>query len=289
MRLLSKLKPRLKGLHRLASLSPEVPGLIFEHLRCDGPHNLINICLVSRGLYLFSIPYLYLHTKLDLGRASHSRLLQRLAGPECRLAEKIRTITITDTEKFHMIRWESLYILFTRLKHLREFDWNGPLGMPYFLLEVLASRHPQARLNIVILKPMPKRTSNATRLSGHVLAHRVGLQINQFIYRYDGTRRLSVSFKKSLLTFLTKKDTLSVLAIFNEDPEDTNTLPETLEYFRNSSFPCMQKLVLHTTMFTSRELSMWASRGKWDRLILLHVHNIHLLRMYSCVHIRTSC
>jgi hypothetical protein len=276
-------KPR--SLIRLPDISPEILGIIIEYLRSRGPHNLLNICLVSRGLYLYVVPYLYRDVKLDLGRSSHARLLQRLAEPQCRLAQVIRTVAITDTEKQDTVRWEHLYILFMSLRYLQEFDWNGPMAMPYFLLQLIASRHPQARLNITIRKRVPIRTSNGGLLVGNILAHPVGQQINAFYYSYAGSQSLKAGFKGNLLAFLTKKDTLTTLAIFNTDPEDIDSLPEMPEYFRNSSFPCIKQLVLHTTMFTARELSMWVSRGTWDHLLFLQLHHAHQSRTYHGLHL----
>lgn len=289
MQFLSKLKPKPKGPHRLGGLSPEILGMIIEHIRTKDFRGLINLCLVSRGLYVFVISYLYREVRIDIGRASYTRLLQRLVGPNCRLAEKIRTLGIIDTARDLTIRWDSLAILFTRLKCLRQFDWNGPVAMPYFILEIIASQHPQTHLNISVWKSIPRHRSNVGRLNGYVLAHRIGLQKNTFVYRYNGVQRLAAGFKENLFTWLARKHTLTTLAIFNEDPEDIDALPQTLELSRNSIFPCIGQLSLHTTIFTCRELQMWASRGKWDRLSLLHLHNIHQLRTYPFIHLYTTC
>ena len=290
MQLLRRLKPKPKGPHRLGGLSPEILSFIIEHFCTNDLRDLVNLSLVSRGLYLFVASYLYREVRIDVGRASHNRLLQRLAGPNCRLAEKIRTLGITDTERDLTIRWDCLATLLTRLKYLQEFDWNGPIALPYYLLEMIASQHPQAHLNISVWKPIPRHRSNVGRLNGHVLTHRIGLQINTFVYRYHGVQRLTAGFKENLVAWLARKHTLMTLAIFNEDPEDIEALPQKLELFRNSSFPCIDELSLQTTIFTCGELQLWASRGKWDKLSLLHLHNIHQLRTYLCFPLQTcSC
>lgn len=287
LRILDRLRPKRKRLHRFANLSPEILNLIIELLCSDGKHHILNVCLVSRGLYIFAVFYLYRNITLDFSRASHSRLLQRLSAPRCRLAERIRTIVIVDTAKQDILQWDDLCVMFGRLTYLQEFTWIGPLRMPYFLLELLASRHPKARLNITAWKPTTTFRSNFARINGYVMVHPAGLQLNKFVYRYDGAQRLSLDFKKNLLMSLKDKATLSGLTIINCTSSEVNAFPEMLDLFRNSSFRCTEKLVLHTSIFTCRELSVWASRGEWDRLTFLHLQHASLLRKWFYIYVQT--
>lgn len=119
------------------------------------------------------------------------------------------------------------------------------------------------------------------------MVHPAGLQLNKFVYRYDGAQRLSPDFKKNLLMSLKDKATLSGLTIINCTSSEVNAFPEMLDLFRNSSFRCIEKLVLHTSIFTCRELSVWASRGEWDRLTFLHLQHASLLRKWFYIYVQT--
>jgi hypothetical protein len=50
--------------------------ILLEISLAEGKAGLLSVCLVSKYLYLSTIPHLYREVNMDLTRASHRRLLQ---------------------------------------------------------------------------------------------------------------------------------------------------------------------------------------------------------------------
>jgi hypothetical protein len=99
----------------------DVLRLVIAEVSHESVQELASLGLVSRRVYLCTVPYLYQSFTLNLTRASHLRLLQHLINPGSRLAEKLRWLTISGIEKRGAIQLLDLYVLFSRLSHLQRF------------------------------------------------------------------------------------------------------------------------------------------------------------------------
>ncbi|KAH7349139.1 hypothetical protein BKA66DRAFT_476961 [Pyrenochaeta sp. MPI-SDFR-AT-0127] len=253
----------------------DVLGLIIEEL-CDEYTNsdLLNLCLVSRELYLFTIPYLYRSVKLNLARASHLQLLHRLVQPGSRLAGKIRVLGILGTGRDSAIRLSDLYVLFSRLTHLEQLDWEGSLNIPQFILESLHVRFPRARFTVDAFQTKLGIANNAPHLQYSVLNNPAGWQLTKFDFSPNYVSQLYGNLKYDLVSMLKRNRTLWFLRIYEDQTLYGYKLyPEVLRHFRGGTFPPLTQLLLSSNIFTSRELAIWGSRGGWDKLTVLKIHD----------------
>ena len=97
-------QPAANKTHCLNTLIFDVLRLVITEVSYESVKELAGLCLISRRLYLCTVPYLYRYITFDMTRASHLRLLQRLLKPGSRLAEKIHWLTISGTEKSGAVR-----------------------------------------------------------------------------------------------------------------------------------------------------------------------------------------
>lgn len=259
----------------LENIIDDVLGLIIEELYNEYSNNdLLNLCLVSRQLYLFTIPYLYRSVRLDFGRASHLRLLQRLVRPGSRLVEKIRILSILGTSRDSAIRLIDLYVLFSRLTYLQQLDWEGCLNIPHFILQTLHDRFPEARLNVDASQSRLGVAGSAPQPLYSVLNSPAGWQLAKFDFSPTCVAQVYANFKRDLVGMLKRNRTLSFLRIYEDQTLYGYKLyPELQRHFRGGTFPPITQLLLSSDIFTSRELSMWGSRGGWDKLTVLKIHD----------------
>lgn len=77
-------------------LIDDVLRLVIQEISVvEGKAGLLNVCLVSRHLYLRTVPHLYREILFDLTKASHRRLLERLAIANSQTAAVIRVLGIS--------------------------------------------------------------------------------------------------------------------------------------------------------------------------------------------------
>ena len=74
----SEKPPQPTQAHRLEQQVNEILSLIISKIRCQSIQDVASLSSVSRQFYILAVPHLYRKITLDLDRASHLRLLQRL-------------------------------------------------------------------------------------------------------------------------------------------------------------------------------------------------------------------
>lgn len=253
-------------------LSPEILGLILEALRPNygDAENLLGLCLVSRRMYLFTIPYLYRVVHIDLARASHLRLLQRLIKPRSRLPERIRRLTISGTQKTTDVRLLDLYVLCSRLTLLQSFDWRGSSEVPQDILDTLATRFPHARFLIDASHSGLGQDQLATQSLHATLLHPASTQLSSFSFKSSTSDLLYSKFKRDLICMLQRNPQLECLRLDIVD-DHVQDCPEMLGLLRSGSLPKVTTLALRTSLFTNREIQLCGTRGMFERLGNLRV------------------
>jgi hypothetical protein len=143
MWLKGKIKTTTREPGLLNKLIADLLYLVLEQLVL-ADSSLLDLCQKSRYLYLQTVPHLYRRITFDFTRASHLRLLDRLAKPNSCLPGMIREIGIASIEGKHVeqkIILQRLSVVFSALKHVERFWWSAEsLDMPLFILDALHGR-----------------------------------------------------------------------------------------------------------------------------------------------------
>ncbi|KAH4006444.1 hypothetical protein HBI56_033540 [Parastagonospora nodorum] len=258
-------------------VSTEILCLICEELQPSHgeKEDLLALCLVSRRLYLVTTPYLYRNLRIDLTRASHIRLIQRLIHSGSQLASKIRWLTISGTEKQTDLQLQDIDLLFSRLVRLQEFAWNGSLDIPHHTLQTLRNRFPKAGLRIGALQTMLQGLP-APAPSHATLLHPGCKHLRAFHFLSLGSGSLYTGFKRDLIHMLHHNPQLCSLHLDTYlEPWDKSLRddPELLNELHSGPLPRVSSLILATSLFTTGEIELCAQRGMFRRVLLLRVHN----------------
>jgi hypothetical protein len=260
----------LEGGNNFERLIDDVLKLVLEQVAST--RDLVNLCLLSRHLYLHPVPQLYRNIDLDLSRSADRRLLRRLAQPTSLLSKFIRVLSIKALSKKHVNAALDLCAVFLKLSNLHRIVWHGLPFAPCTILDTLDSAFPKAQLHITTVDHSDDSqdlTLSRIELShSPILHHPAGSLLTSFYFFPESAEQLYHDFKADLILMLTRNRVLKVLWIkFKEDP--SVHYPNMLDSFRESSLPELQELVLHTrgsTLFTDRELAYWRAQGGWEHL-----------------------
>jgi len=259
--------------------STEILGLICEELQSSQGEkdDLLALCLVSRRLYLVTTPYLYRNLRIDLTRASHIRLIQRLiySGPQ--LARKIQCLTISGTEKQTDFQLQDIDLLLARIGCLREFAWNGSLDIPHQTLQTLRLKFPKARLRIGALHTRLQGLPASAPAPPHAtLLHPGCNHLRAFHFLSTGSGFLYTGFKRDLIHMLHHNPQLHSLHLDTYlEPWDKSLRgdPELLNELQSGPLPRVSSLILATSLFSTGEIELCAQRDMFRRVVLLRVHN----------------
>lgn len=260
-------------------VSTEILGLICEELQPfqGEKEDLLALCSVSRRLYLVTIPYLYRNLRIDLTRASHIRLIQRLIHSGSQLTRKIQWLTISGTEKQTGFQFLDIDLLLSRLVRLREFAWNGSLDIPHQTLQTLRKQFPRARLRIGALQTrLQSLPASAPAPSHATLLHPGCKHLRAFHFLSSGSGFLYTEFKRDLIHMLHHNPQLYSLHLDTYlEPWDKSLRddPDLLNELQSGPLPRISSLILATSLFTTGEIELCAQRGMFRRVVLLRVHN----------------
>lgn len=270
--------------HRLDNLVDEVLLLIIEQIcLSEGATGLLNLALVSRCLYLRVIPRLYRSIDLDLGLASHTRLLRRLAQSKSEVQGYIRALSVRNVTSTHLAistLLAELEALVTRLSRVTSLIWKvGSLDVPLFVLDALEKRSPGAKLSLTADQGSLEADELLPLHS--VLAHPAGSQMTFFEFRPQNQEQLYDDFKHDLLKMLSQNRVLKTFTIFLATSIHRD-YSEMCYQLQESSLPKLDSLGLYTggRLFSTRELSIWASKGGFGHLKYLGLNRLPQLASF---------
>jgi hypothetical protein len=131
----------------LEALIDEFLLSILEH--SESKRDLLNICLVSRRLYILTIEVLYRDLSLDLSTASHRRLMQRLVHIKACLPQRIQILRVEASwQDLSFEHSNDLHALFHLITNFKLFGWTQPLVALYDLAEIIHTSFSQAIMEV---------------------------------------------------------------------------------------------------------------------------------------------
>lgn len=265
-------KPRLGLFEKLIN---EVLDMVLrEILLIAGAVGLLPLSLVSRHLYIHDHPHLYRTIWLDLNRASHVRLVHRLAHPESRMPRLIRELIFSRVKAEHAAFFPEISRIMAGLTHLTSLNWNGYfLDIPQFVLDGMYVRFPLAKLHV---------WASVMHLEAHeeqpslfplqlALRHSAARSLTSFTFVPKTLDQLYDKFKADIFSMLAQNSVLRLLKL-SLSTTDNKSCPDMLETFRTYELPQPHTLELMTddfTIFTKRELQVWGAKGGWQKMTYL--------------------
>jgi hypothetical protein len=260
----------------IESLANEVLDLIISAARCEGTQDLLSLCLVSRQFYILTTPHIYRKIRLDLDRASHHRLLQRLNQPESDIPKMIRSLYISDLKGKHIEQLPQINNLVDALVNLEKLKWYGPLEMPIYILHALYTRFPKAHLSVMSIQSTFNNTKERHPTLG-VLVHPAAQMLTQFNVFLGEGEQLYVGFKIDIMCTLMQSPALTHLRII-ADTMGPDFWPTTTRLFERYTLPKLKELrlfVKDSSFFTDSEIELWGLQGGWDNLVFLGLYHMH--------------
>ena len=261
----------------LENLINDILWLVLEELwNAGGYTDLLTLCLVSRRLYVSTVPKLYRIIVLDFSRASHLRLLFRLAQPDSHLPSMIRSLGIYNISNQDTRSLENLAAVLSGLTHLRRFCCTDYYNGAGFILENLDSRFPRAEtivrgrydeLAAAIQDPSPL---------WHILTHSAGSLLTEFEFRPLSTYQFYDDLKKNIITLLIQNRALRRLVI-SPNIMSAKSYPDMLEHIQGHMLPKLKELQISNVqlpIFSVRELDLWAEQGGWEELMKLELCHV---------------
>jgi hypothetical protein len=254
-------------------LNDDVLRLILDELCLGDQETLLSICSVSRRFYILTVPYLYRNVRLDFARQSHLHLVRRLIKPKLPFAARIRTLSITGTDKMTTLRLLDLYILFARITKLQQLEWRGCLSIPHLILETLSLRFPAARVSVEASNMKLGVSANAPLPLYTILNHMASRQLTHFEFIPANVDQLYVGIKADLMGMLMQTKTLQHFR-WLENFSETQQRPQMLDCFWYGSLPPLASFyLLSSTLFTINELRLWGRTGGWSELTRLTLYD----------------
>ena len=264
----------------------EILDLILSEVRLQSIQDLLNICLVSRQFYVLTIPHLYRDITIDLGRASHLRLLRRLERPGSHVSKTIRHLCVVCADDKQVGHLDKVQRVFDGLVNLETLNWCSPFDMPVSMLDALHTRFCGARLTITYWRE-PKETPESgaqpllvPNLSIMDTSASMITSVSIILYEKDehqGT--FWAGFRKSLVGMVARSAALTYLRIVAKSIGD-NRCTTTSQFMGTHTLPKLDTLVLNvrdSPIFSSDELQHWSSQGGWEDLTFLSLYNIQSL------------
>ncbi|KAF1834300.1 hypothetical protein BDW02DRAFT_598307 [Decorospora gaudefroyi] len=263
------------GFERLIN---DVLTLILEQV--TSTQDLRSLSLVSRRLYLHTVPILYRKIDLDLSRSSHHSLLRQLARRKSLRPSLIRRLSVKSLNGDHADAARDLCALFLKLSYFHELSWNSVLAAPRTILDTLTTRFPRARLLLTVTDNFSKWQSNPMSWEGlnmtRILQHPACLLLTHFHFAPGKAGRFPSTFKVDLIRMLTRNRVLKSLCVYAVF-DMTVGFPDMSEFLQQQCLPKLENLqlhVFHDMLFTSRELAYWGSRGGWENLTSLSLYQV---------------
>ncbi|CAI9637729.1 hypothetical protein GT037_008716 [Alternaria burnsii] len=261
----SKKPPQPMQAHRLEQQVTEILSLIISKLRCQSIQDVANLCLNPRQFYLLAVPHLYQKITLDLDRASHLRLLQRLERPGSYIPHMIRHLHVCLEGKHaeHMHRIEKV---FAGLTNLVELEWERPFNVPVHLLDALYSRFPRARFSIESSRVAYKSSETGiSPLWGMDLwkKHPAASMITHLRITLDEKSAMWPGFKKGLVRMIVRDPVLESLQLEANEVIDNHS-NSTVDLMKGHVLPKLRALGLfvgNSPIFTQDELLFWGDQA----------------------------
>jgi hypothetical protein len=240
-------------------LIDDVLRLVLE--KVTSKQDLVSLCLVSRRLYIHTVPQLYRDRNLDLSRSTDRRLLRWLAQPTSLLPSLIRVLNVKTSTKEPSRAPLDLCTVFLNLSNLQRVTWHGLPVLPCTILDTLSSRFPTAQVLVKTIKDSTNSVPLAELSHSRILQHPAGSLLTYFRYSQEDPNQLDENFKIDLVNMLTLNRVLKTLWIALPSGLSVEH-PEMLGLDRARSLPKLQELHLYTQniqLFTNREPMYWGS------------------------------
>ncbi|KAH7091214.1 hypothetical protein FB567DRAFT_625788 [Paraphoma chrysanthemicola] len=231
-------------------------------LLAEGATGLTNLTLVSRRLYLCTIPHLFRNVDLDVTRASHVRLLSRLARPRSRIPGLIQELAVTGIDEQRKDLLSDIVTVVSKLECLNALYWrDSSLDIPVSILDTLDRKFPKACVQIEancvnLLKTAEEsppsttvlemldvfRTSDLPKLSDlRLLTNDMELFTQRELGiwgskgGWDRLSELRLSHARHLVSFVGRVPNLTTLWLYPRGIQDFEALREHLESFPDAS------------------------------------------------------
>lgn len=277
----SKKPPQPTQAHRLEQQVNEILSLIISKIRCQSIQDVASLSLVSRQFYILAVPHLYRKITLDLDRASHLRLLQRLERPGSHVPHMIRHLHVCLEGKHaeHMPRIEKV---FAGLTNLVELEWEGPFNVPVHLLDALYSRFPRARFFIESSRVAYKSSETGiSPLWGMDLwtKHPAASMITHLRITLDEKSAIWPGFKRGLVRTIIRDPVLESLQLEANEVIDNHS-NSTVDLMKGHVLPKLRVLGLfvgNSPIFTQDELLFWGDQAGWESLKFLGLYHTQSL------------
>jgi len=264
----------------LETLIEDLMDIVLEQISFT--EDLLNLCLVSRRLYIRISPALYRNTNLNLSKTSHRRTLLRLAYPTSGVASHIRSLSVCGTDELEDEQLQNLHKLLLQPKNLKRVRWEGVLSIPINILDVIA-RFPEAKIEIDCgLLGEEMEADDESSISCALLTHPAAAQLTHFCFSPSVANQFYPGFKGELVSMLRTNPVLLHLEIHSP----WWTYHNYIEYLDNLHHNVLSKpthfklCVWDHLFFTLRELAIWGYNGGWQNLTVLELHTAEYFRAF---------
>ncbi|KAF2134496.1 hypothetical protein P153DRAFT_3084 [Dothidotthia symphoricarpi CBS 119687] len=259
----------------------DILDVVMHHVYLDHRSDLLQICQVSKRLYMASIPWIYRNIHIDISDESSPAFLARIAKDSSGIATFVQTLELKGCADAPPNAWAPLPKYVRQLTGLRKFIWNGFANIPQPLLDALLL-YPRVTLEIRGAQIYYKRIGDEFAPSINIFNGLALLQLTHFVFRPPTVDHLFRNFKRDLLYLLAKAPALRELEIYRGPIEEGfRVFPQMLNHvaFKRNLLPQLHALRLLTwsIIFTDAELTAWGNMGGWTnlrRLVCPHPSNL---------------
>lgn len=266
----------------LETLCEELVCLVVAHV--EDLTDLCNMSLVSRRLYLLTVPILYRHVTLHAFRKSDVELLKQLSHPRTRMPQYIRTLHFPEQQidliKNHVEHYKRMLTSLLKVKNLRVFKWEAHEDIPSEILDTIATRFPCASIELHCFYGVYGGMTPVSTRPYSIFAHATRSQVTRFEFTTTDMSPFYRNFKEDVTNMIKNDKCLIYFKIKSSNPA-TFVYPEYLGSFRGHDLPQLTHFILDIpgeAIFTHNELSLWGTKGGWDRLNVLELKSMELFR-----------
>lgn len=255
-------------------LNYDVLDVIMNHIHLQAPEDLLKLCLVSKRLYMATVPWIYRYVAVKLSDGSSLQVLERITKENSKIAGCVWTLELKGCAEAPEDAWLPSRQCICQLTALREVIWNGYLNMPQSLIDVILSNCPKTTIEIKGRQVYYGGIGDETAPPVNIFNGLSLMQLTNFTFRPPTLDHLYRNFKRDLLNLLGNAPALRELEIYRGPVEEgTRIFPEMLSHavFIKGNLPRLHKLRLYTwsIIFSDAELSVWGKHGGWMKLTQL--------------------